>query len=113
MVEHFDMKLDGRVLFWDIGLLNTDSPRDLLGELASRVSLDGLAGMLVGPDTRHAPAAWADLVEEAVTAAVPRAAGYPILVNADLGHLDPRWVVPYGADVLLGSAHGVVFRRGR
>jgi muramoyltetrapeptide carboxypeptidase LdcA involved in peptidoglycan recycling len=112
MVDHFDLKLDGSVLFWDIGLLNTDSARDLLGQLAERTSLDRLAGMLVGPDTRHAADAWAGVVDDAVSAVTPAAATYPIVVNADIGHLDPRWVVPYGGWTQLDPAHGVVFPRG-
>jgi muramoyltetrapeptide carboxypeptidase LdcA involved in peptidoglycan recycling len=110
MVDHFRPSLDGCVVFWDIGLENPAGPVELLSRLADRVPLTPLAGMMVGPRVGHDGRAWVAAVEEALRLVAP-AAQYPVVVNADVGHLDPRWVVPYGADVTLDSERGIVFPR--
>jgi muramoyltetrapeptide carboxypeptidase len=112
MDDHFGLKLDGCVLFWDLRphLEDLDGAHRVLAELADRVSLGGLAGMVVGPDVRHTPQAWADVVDDLLSAVLPGAT-YPVIVNADIGHLDPKWVVPYGREVVLDSSSGVVFPR--
>jgi muramoyltetrapeptide carboxypeptidase len=111
IATHFDLNVDGCVLFWDVGLQSRRPLLDKLGDLAARVRLDRLAAMLVGPDARRTPPTWARAVATALTEVVP-AAEYPVVVNADIGHLDPKWVVPYGREVHVDSSHGVVFRRG-
>jgi muramoyltetrapeptide carboxypeptidase LdcA involved in peptidoglycan recycling len=108
MAAHFNLKLDGCVVFWDVGIFSTEDVRDQLANLADRVSLDRLAGMMVGPDVRYTMDAWADAVADALSSVAP-AANYPVVVNADVGHLDPKWTVPYGRDVVLDSSQGVVF----
>ncbi|HEY7483623.1 MAG TPA: LD-carboxypeptidase [Streptosporangiaceae bacterium] len=108
MTEHFDLTLDGCVLFWDIGLHNTEKAHVLLRELAARTPLDRLSGMVVGPDARYELESWAGVVEEALSSVVPNLQ-YPVVVNADVGHLDPKWVVPYGHNVIVDSARGVIF----
>jgi muramoyltetrapeptide carboxypeptidase LdcA involved in peptidoglycan recycling len=111
MAGQFDLSLDGCVLFWDVGLFGTAGPSDRLRRLAEIVSLERLAGMLVGPDVRQSPDAWAAAVDEALCAVVPHAR-YPVVANADIGHLDPKWVVPYGRSVRLDSTEeSVVFPR--
>lgn len=112
MEDHFGLKLDGCVLFWDVRphLENLEGAHTVLAELADRVELGGLAGMVVGPDVRHTPDAWATVVDDLVSAVVPEAA-FPVVVNADIGHLDPKWVVPYGREVVLDSSTGLVFPR--
>jgi muramoyltetrapeptide carboxypeptidase len=110
MADHFDLNLDGSVLFWDVGLQSRRPLLDKLRDLAQRVRLDRLAGMLVGPDARRTPPAWAGAVARALDSVVPNA-DYPVVVNADIGHLDPKWVVPYGREVHIDSSQGVVFRR--
>lgn len=110
MVEQFDLRLDGCVVFWDFGVHSTEEATDQLAELAKRTSLDHLAGMMVGPDARLTAPAWAGVVDDVLTKVVPDAT-YPVLVNADIGHLDPKWTVPYGREVVLDSTRGVVFPR--
>jgi muramoyltetrapeptide carboxypeptidase len=110
MATRFELDLTGSVLFWDVGVNNDRDLREQLHELLEIVSLDRLAGMVVGPDVRHAPQAWAAIAESALSALLSDTS-YPILVNADIGHLDPKWVVPYGRHVRLDSSHGVVFPR--
>lgn len=123
MVDQFDLKLDGCVLFWDdcvsLSVLRTSDPQarladleDKLGGLAARGLLDGLAGMMVGPHKQHTPPGWAAALDEVLHAVLPTAT-YPVVVNADIGHIDPKWVVPYGRDVVLDSSRGVVFPRQR
>jgi muramoyltetrapeptide carboxypeptidase LdcA involved in peptidoglycan recycling len=110
LVAHFDMRLDDCVVFWDLTGRTAEGLHENLTALADRVSLKGLAGMVVGPHSRIPPDDWARLLDEALSAVVPTAP-YPILVNADVGHLDPRWVVPYGREAVLDSSRGLVLPR--
>jgi muramoyltetrapeptide carboxypeptidase len=110
LARHFNLKLDGCVLFWDVRLRPGagESGHGWLAELADLVALDRLAGMVVGPDVRHTPDGWSRVVADMLAEILPGTT-YPVLVNADVGHLDPKWVVPYGRNAVLDS--GVVFPR--
>ena len=117
LVEYFDMKLDGCVLFWDAMVYRTEDLDEKLAqlplklaELADRAALDRLAGMLVGPHMRLAPMDWASVVDKVLSAVAPGIT-CPVVVNADIGHLDPRWVVPYGREAVLDSSRGLLFPR--
>src|SRR5690348_4735295 len=102
LAEHFDLKLDGCVLFWDLHFRapDVDVAYRALIELANRAPLDRLAGMVVGPDVRHTLPGWVNVVADILATVVPHAK-FPVLVGADIGHLDPKWVVPYGRTVVL------------
>jgi len=110
MAARLRPQTDGHVLFWDVGLFNNRDVGDQFRELAELLPLEKLAGMMVGPDIRHTPEAWANRVLEVLDEVLP-AATFPVVVNADVGHIDPKWVVPYGRRVRLDSSHGVVFPR--
>ena len=121
MIDHFELKVDGCILFWDFSVthaeMRTSTPQerlaelcDLLAGLADRGLLDGLAGMVVGPHRQHTPDGWAAALDEVLRTVQPMAT-YPVVVNADVGHLDPKWVVPYGREAVLDSAQGLVFPR--
>jgi muramoyltetrapeptide carboxypeptidase len=113
MVDRFDLKLDGCILFWDFNVSRSSDPQEKLVELrlclaglADRGLLNRLAGMVVGPHRHHTPQSWAATLDEVLPTAT-----YPVVVNADVGHFDPRWVVPYGREAVLDSSQGLVFPR--
>ncbi|BCB88653.1 LD-carboxypeptidase [Phytohabitans suffuscus] len=107
-LDRFTPDLAGTVLFWHVMPNNPAPVASLLKDLADRVDLTALAGMVVGTDPRHEPAEWANLVATTL-ADVVGPVDYPVLANADIGHTDPVWVLPYGADVVLESGVGLHF----
>jgi len=107
-IDRFPQDLAGSVLFWHLMPSYGAPVADILRELARRADLSALAGMVVGTDPRHDPPEWAALVA-AVLADVVGPVGYPVLVNADIGHTDPGWVLPYGVDAVLDSGFGLRF----
>lgn len=107
-MDRFAPDLTGTVLFWHVMPNNPAPVADLLKDLAARADLTALAGMVVGTDTRHKPAEWAELVAATLTEVVGPV-NYPVLANADIGHTDPVWVLPYGADAVLESGVGLRF----
>lgn len=110
-IDRFSPDLTGTVLFWSV-MPNNPAPVDeLLRALAERIDLTALAGMVVGTDTRHAPDDWAALVARTL-ADVVGPVDYPVLVNAEIGHTDPVWVLPYGLDAVLDSDSGLRFPGG-
>ncbi|MBS2964818.1 LD-carboxypeptidase [Actinocrinis puniceicyclus] len=112
IVADFGLELDGHVLAWDISPYSDVPMSRTLREAARAVDLSGLAGMIVGPDVRYGLDEWAGMVREAARSAGPLGEG-PLVVNADIGHMAPTWVVPYGADAELDAAAGTVeFPRG-
>ncbi len=109
LVDYFALDLTGAVLFWDISYHGLDV-RPLFEQLCARVDLTGLAGMIIGGHPLVAPDEWAKTIAELVD---EHLAGlrYPIVVNADLSHTCPAWIVPFGEPVELDSDGPLVFRR--
>jgi muramoyltetrapeptide carboxypeptidase len=105
MIQLFELDLAGVVLCWDVAPTNPHPVRDLVASLAERADLRALAGMIVGPDVRYEPDDWADMVSAAIADVLGDIA-FPVVVNADIGHLDPVWLLPYGLEVELDSANG-------
>jgi muramoyltetrapeptide carboxypeptidase len=110
LIDHFSLDLDGAVLFWDVGPSTLQPLPYLLKEIARRADLTRLAGMVVGANIRSRPERWAATVAEALDEVIGEI-GYPVMVNADIGHLDPPWVTPYGMDAVLDSQVGLCFPR--
>jgi len=110
LIRRFDLEVDSAVLFWDVNLYNEVPIRRLLAEVCDCADLTKLAGMVIGAHQLLGPEQWAAQVAEDLAALLPRA-GFPVVVNADLSHLCPSWLVPYGARVVLGEVDGLLFRR--
>ncbi|MFD0891450.1 hypothetical protein ACFQ08_43460, partial [Streptosporangium algeriense] len=109
LVADFGLRMDSTVLFWH-NAFNGPAPEVSLRRLAERVDLAGAAGMIVGAHPGITPVEWAARVGDLLDELVPGAA-YPVVVNADIGHLSPAWTVPYGEEVVIDSAEGIVFPR--
>lgn len=111
VISDFNLSLDETVLFWDIAMFNRHLPvRPMFEALINRVDLSRLSGMIVGIHPWLAPTVWAQTVDGLLRDALPGAT-FPVLANADLSHLCPSWIVPYGEDVTLDDESGVVFPR--
>lgn len=110
VIRDFGVSLDGAVLFWDIAMFNRHVPvRPLFAALLKCADLSCLAGMIVGFHPWLAPEVWARTVAGLLREDLAGTA-FPVLVNADLSHLCPSWIVPFGEEVIL-DASGVVFPR--
>jgi muramoyltetrapeptide carboxypeptidase len=105
----FDLSLESTVLFWDVAYHGLDV-QPLFKEVCDRVDLTRLAGMVVGAHPTIPPSEWASEVNKLLWKLLP-GTEFPVLVNADLSHLQPPWIVPYGEEVILDDAQGVVFPR--
>jgi muramoyltetrapeptide carboxypeptidase len=110
IVNCFDLRLDGTVLFWHVAIHNEQPLRTQLEALSACADLSNLAGMIVGAHPRLAPDQWAQVVDSMMQELLP-GTSFPILTNADLGHLCPSWIVPYGEDVVLDDSKGIIFPR--
>lgn len=110
VTRHFSLRLDGLVLVWDITPEAEEPATDTIARVASEVDLSRVAGMVIGPDVRYSADEWADTVWTALDTAGAAGAG-PVVVNADVGHLSPTWVVPYGGVLVLASECDVVSHR--
>lgn len=110
LIDRFEFDVAGAILFWHVAPNDHLSAADLLRGLADRADLQALAGMVVGTDVRHEPDRWAAVVSTAL-ADVLGEVSYPVLANADLGHTDPAWVLPYGGNAILDSEAGLRFPR--
>jgi muramoyltetrapeptide carboxypeptidase len=106
LIKRFGLALDGAVLFWDMASTNRSTVHRVLEQMAGAADLLTLHGMLVGPSAAHPPGEWAGLVRRAI-ADVLGEVRYPVLVNADVGHLSPAWLMPYGLEIVLDSERGV------
>ena len=110
VVQHFSLRPDGVVLVWDIAPETEEPASDTIARVAAEMDLGGVAGMVIGPDVRYSADEWAEYVWTALDRAGGLGTG-PIVVNADVGHLSPAWVVPYGGVLHLDSQRDVVSRR--
>jgi muramoyltetrapeptide carboxypeptidase len=111
LIRRFGLQVDSAVLFWDVNLYNEVPVRRLLADVCECADLSKLAGMVVGAHQLVPPRRWAAEVADDLAALLP-GARFPVMVNADLSHLCPSWLVPYGARVVLGTGDGLWFQRG-
>lgn len=112
LVTDWGLRTDGAVLFWDVNLYNEVPIRDLLADLVAVADLTKLAGMVVGANQVLPAEQWAREVAVLLDELLP-GTSFPVLVNADLSHLCPSWLVPYGSTVVLGESDGLLFPRTR
>lgn len=110
LVRRFGLSLRSVVLFWDISHHGLPI-RPLFQDMCERTDMVDLAGMIIGAHPTIAPARWAATMADLVDEFLPDAS-YPIVVNSDLSHLSPSWIVPYGEEVHLDSGNWIVFPRG-
>jgi muramoyltetrapeptide carboxypeptidase LdcA involved in peptidoglycan recycling len=110
LLQSFPPSREPMVLFWDLAAANDRPPTAQLAELGQLIDLTGLAGMIVGAHWVLDPPDWAAAVTMLLDEVVP-AATYPVVVNSDLSHLSPTWIVPYGEKVRVDSEAGIVFPR--
>ena len=110
MAEQFSQSLDGMILVWDVTPHSEEPFPDTFARVAAAVDLSGIAGMVIGPDVRYSLDAWAETVRAALDRAGNTGTG-PVVVNADVGHLDPTWVIPFGSTVQIQSPGDIVFKR--
>lgn len=110
VARRFDFDYSSTVLFWDVSEEQPAPVEDLVANLAAAVDLTRLAGMVVGSNPRVRPADWVSSVSAALERAVP-APTYPIVINADICHMTPSWVLPFGEDAVLDSRYGLTFPR--
>jgi len=110
LINEFDLTLDSAVLFWDISPVNDIPLHENLERLIACADVSGLAGMIVGANTLVEPERWASTVSSVLDDVLPGLA-CPVVVNADLSHFGPSWIVPYGEQVMLGDETGIVFPR--
>jgi muramoyltetrapeptide carboxypeptidase LdcA involved in peptidoglycan recycling len=111
LVEYFGLSLASTVLFWDISYHGL-AVQSLFKDTCDHVDLTRLAGMVVGAHPLMPLAEWARTVGDLIDEFLPDA-GYPVVVNADLSHTCPSWIVPFGEEIVLESPDTVVFRRGQ
>jgi muramoyltetrapeptide carboxypeptidase LdcA involved in peptidoglycan recycling len=109
MANQFSERLDGMILVWDVTPHSEEPFPETFARVAAEVDLSGIAGMIVGPDVRFSLEDWAEMVRVALDG-VDTGTG-PVVVNADVGHLDPTWVVPFGGTVQVQSPDDIVFKR--
>lgn len=110
IVSYFDLRLEQSVLFWDIAGSNKLPLRPQFKKLCTSADLKNISGMIVAAHPRLPSEQWAVTIESLINEFLPGAA-FPILVNADLGHLSPSWIVPYGEDMVMDHAEGIIFPR--
>jgi len=110
IIQDFGLQLDGVVLFWDVAFLNHSPVFPQFEALCHTADLSGLAGMVVGAHPRLEPDEWAAVVSDLMRDLLPGTT-FPLLANVDLSHADPSWIVPYGEEVVLDDAEGMVFPR--
>lgn len=111
LVDLFGLSLQSAVLFWHLAFRGPE-PEPAFRNLCSAVDLTGLAGMIVGAHPTIPPPEWAARVSDLLDEMLP-GIDYPVVVNADLSHLDPAWTVPYGEPVTVDSSGRIAFWRGQ
>ncbi|MFI5496685.1 LD-carboxypeptidase [Actinoplanes sp. NPDC051859] len=111
LIERFDLTLDGTLLFWDVSYHGLDVA-PLFAALCAAADLTRLGGMIIGGHPQLTPEDWAKTVRELVDEHLPEPA-FPIVVNADISHTCPAWIVPFGEEADLDPVGGLLFRRGR
>jgi muramoyltetrapeptide carboxypeptidase LdcA involved in peptidoglycan recycling len=107
----FQVSLESAVLFWDIAPTNKRSVMEQIRALNECCDLGALAGMIVGTHPTLGLHAWAESVRETLGKVVPQTGQYPILVNADLDHLAPTWIIPYADEICVDGDVGLVSPR--
>lgn len=105
----FDLEYDGKVLFLDIPEGHApDAPTPLVATRAQLFDLElagvlaRVRGVIVGRPVFYDDAAVSRF--EATLAEVFAPYDYPVLSNANIGHVDPIITLPYGRACLLDSA---------
>lgn len=97
------LTLNDRILFWDIA-----PPTDIdlvraLNRLQQHHNMASVRAMVVGPSVHHELDDWTEIVRAALDKVAPEAS-YPVVIGGDCGHMDPMWVLPYGAEVDLDAS---------
>lgn len=93
---------EGAILFWDAMMWQTPLVDAALGRLSARGVLAGCAGMVVGHPARLRQTPQTAPFEDVVAKWAEEVDG-PVLLNADCGHTDPCWTLPYGGVAHLDS----------
>lgn len=93
----------GAVLFWDAMQVTTAAVGSFLDQLAEREILQRCAGMVVGHPTRLFSTPGEASLRAVVHRYLPLVDG-PVLLDADCGHTDPVWTLPFGVPATLDSA---------
>lgn len=109
LVDCFDLTLDSAVLFWDVSYHGLPI-RPLFQAMCEKADLTRLAGMVIGAHPKAAPAEWARTVAGLLAEFLPEI-DYPVVVNSDLSHTCPAWIVPFGEEVVLEAPDRIVFPR--
>ncbi|WBB53721.1 LD-carboxypeptidase [Verrucosispora sp. WMMD573] len=110
LVETFDLDLTGTVLLWH-NAHRSPEPERTFADLCTRLDLSRVAGMVIGTHPEIPPAQWAARCADLLDELLP-GISYPVVVNADIGHVDPSWVVRYGQRVRLDSGGPLLFMEG-
>lgn len=110
LIRMFDMSLDSAVLFWDVNLFNYTPIYEQLEVLQEVADISKLSGMVIGAHQRLTPHEWADYMTSVINDILPNST-FPVMVNSDISHLCPSWLIPYGAQVVLGESDGLLFPR--
>jgi muramoyltetrapeptide carboxypeptidase LdcA involved in peptidoglycan recycling len=111
LVRFHGLTATSAILFWDVAPTNDKPLVPQLRQLSDTCDLGQLSAMLVGTNSKLAGAAWTQAVRAALEETMP-GADFPVVVNADLGHLSPNWLIPYGELARLTPDEGLCFRRG-
>ncbi len=94
---------DGDILFWDVAptALRTRGVDDVFAAALKHIDWALVGATLVGPNPYEKPGEWARHIGQIMRPYMSREK--PVVVNADVGHLDPVWPTPYGAHAFLSS----------
>lgn len=98
------------LVFWDVAATNEDSLSQQIDALLTAISDWDVRGMLVGVHPGVPPSRWRAVLRRQLLRH-PRFKSIPTLVNTDLSHLSPSWVVPFGALASMDPDRGLVAQR--
>lgn len=111
LARRFALSLRSAVLFWDVSHHGLPI-RPLFKDMCESADVTSLAGMIIGAHPAVSPPEWADTLAGLIDEFLP-GTDFPIVANADLSHLSPSWIVPYGEEAQLDSEGPIIFPRGR
>jgi muramoyltetrapeptide carboxypeptidase len=108
LVTHFGLAVNSALLFWHVAF-HDYPPDQAFRKLCQTADLTQIAGMVIGAHPSIPPPQWAAFVSDMLDEALPGLA-CPVVVNADIGNVDPSWTVPYGEEATLDPDVGLIFR---